>query len=142
MTVDLGAGAYLGIETLIGSQGTDTLGRPRTRPMFGMSLASDSGDVGGLAFSGIENLTGGTEADDFLLSAAAAVSGIIDGSGGDNRIEITGTSADDIVMIGVPAVTVNSNSTTYTNIGRLDLITLEGLDQITVNPAAQDSRRR
>ncbi len=99
---------------------------------------TDSGDIGGLAFTSFENLTGGAEADEFLLSTASRVHGTINGGDGDNRLEFTGTGVNDTVVISYPTVSLNSVVTTYANIGRIDVLTLAGLDRITVNPTAAD----
>ena len=129
VTVDLGTGRYSNIETLIGSTGDDTLVGPNTATTWNVT-GSDSGNVGGLAFSGIENLTGGSAADDFLLSTASVVSGGIDGGAGDNRIEFTGTGVRDVVVVAAEVVTIDSDALNgivalkYDNIGIIDLNTL------------------
>ena len=136
VTVNLNT-AYLNMETLRGSQGEDTLIAPNTDNTWSIT-GPKSGTLGGLDYSLIEHLVGGTNADEFLLSTASLVGGVADINGGDgeNRIEFTGTAGNDLVVVGVPAVTFNGNPiATYVNIGRIDVITLGGLDEITVNPA-------
>ena len=46
----------------------------------------DEGSVGGLQFTGFENLEGGDGRDDFVFSAGGALSGTVDGGGGFNKL--------------------------------------------------------
>jgi Ca2+-binding RTX toxin-like protein len=47
----------------------------------------DKGNVGDVNFTGIEALTGGADADDFVFADGGGVSGVIDGSGGINTLD-------------------------------------------------------
>ena len=134
VTVDLRTGPYRNIETLKGSLGIDTLVGPNMDNLWHV-IGPGSGTIGGLAFSGIENLTGGSGADDFQLSAAAVISRI-DGGAGRNTLELTTTDAPDIVVAGAPTLAWNGTTTAYANVLTLDINTFGASDRITVNPAA------
>ncbi|MBS0265809.1 MAG: VCBS repeat-containing protein, partial [Planctomycetes bacterium] len=139
-TINLASGHFANIETLIGGQGSDTLIGPDASNVWNIT-GLNAGFLTGLHFTSIENLTGGAAADDFLIAAGSGVSGLIDGADGDpieNRIVLTGTAGVDTVFVGKPTVTFNNVMTGYTRIGWIDVNTLEGLDQITINPTAVD----
>jgi hypothetical protein len=83
-------GGFAHIEKLVGSSSTaDKLVGPNAATSTIWSItAHNAGTVGGLAFSGIENLTGGTGVDEFVFGAGVGVSGKIDGgSGSDNWLD-------------------------------------------------------
>jgi Ca2+-binding RTX toxin-like protein len=75
---------FTDIELFIGSAFSDTLIGPNT-PNAWHITGANAGDVNGAGvadFTGIENLTGGSAADNFIFSDGASVSGVIDGDGG------------------------------------------------------------
>ena len=82
-------------ELLIGSTGDDTLIGPAIDRIWNITGAN-AGNVGTLAFTGIENLTGGLGRDDFVFGDGAGVSGVLDGGVGINTLDysayITGVS--------------------------------------------------
>ena len=58
----ISAGTVTGIETVIGSTVTDTVTGPNAATPWTITGAG-AVSVGGISFTGIENLTGGTESD-------------------------------------------------------------------------------
>lgn len=60
--------------------------------------APNTGDVGGLLFQGIENLTGGSGDDMFLFAANSGIKGKIDGGGGDDMLDFSGYTAKPVVI--------------------------------------------
>ncbi len=128
-------GRLNGVENLVGTSLIDDLtGQDATNEW---NLGIDAGTInsGAATFSSFENLTGGASADSFILASTSVVSGVIDGGAGDNRIELSTTNVDDVVVIDELVVSRNGSTTDYLNIGQIDLSTLGGLDAITVNPA-------
>lgn len=92
--------------------------------------AADGGTVGAVGFGGFENLTGGTAADTFTFTDAGSVSGVIDGKGGTDTLDLSartgavavtlygpdngGTAAVAGGFIGVDAHTGNGSQSTLT----------------------------
>jgi hypothetical protein len=75
-----------------GEGGSDTLVGPDAANIWNIA-ANDAGDLGAtFTFSSIENLTGGSQADDFAFSDGVGVSGNIDGSGGNDTLDYSAYS--------------------------------------------------
>jgi hypothetical protein len=73
---------------------------------------------GAISFSGIQNLTGGSAADDFAFTTAtASVSGLIDGGNGPNTLDFSGRTM--AVTVTMEASGPNKATATggFTNIG-------------------------
>jgi len=109
--------------------GGSTLIGPNEPTTFKIT-GSNSGEVSGfnspLSFSSIENLSGGTANDTFLLGNGAFISGTLDGGGGDDTYTInlssTGagtTTIKDSGTTGTDSLTVNGTATA-------DILTLMG----------------
>jgi Ca2+-binding RTX toxin-like protein len=102
------SGGYANIEILIGGANSDTL--------IGANIANtwnitnnNAGNVGGtFTFSSIENLTGGTLADEFIFADGKGVSGTVDGAAGGDILNYTAYAS---------AVTVNRQSGVATGTG-------------------------
>ncbi len=117
--------------------GGSTLVGPNEPTTFKIT-GSNSGEVSGfnspLSFSSIENLSGGTANDTFLLGNGAFISGTLDGGGGDDTYTInlssTGagtTTIKDSGTTGTDSLTVNGTATA-------DILTL------TTTQITQDSQ--
>jgi hypothetical protein len=101
-------GTWTNVQTLLGSQATtDTLVGPNATTTW-MITGSNSGTVAGVAFSSIENLTGGSGNDTFVFSGNGNVTGPVKGGGGTNTIDVSGYTS---------ASTVNLQTRTATPIG-------------------------
>lgn len=82
-TFTLSGGSTTG--TISGGAGTDSLSANNTTNNWSI-LAADSGNVDSVfAFTGIENLTGGTGSDNFILNSGS-VTGVIDGGSGNDSL--------------------------------------------------------
>jgi hypothetical protein len=155
-------GGVSGFEMLLGSGGVDTLTGPS--PGVGSVVewaitGAGAGTVNGLAFSGIENLTGGSNLDRFLLSAGGSVTGVINGgtSGLGERDQLsyalvagpvtidlktktqprvgTFTGIEELIGSGASdelrgADLTNTWSLTGTNIGTLGKLRFEGIENL------------
>ncbi len=75
-------GGFANIQALVGSSSSaDTLIGPNATNTWSIT-AVNGGVVGSFSFSGIENLTGGSGLDVFVLAAGKSISGKINGGGG------------------------------------------------------------
>ncbi|HEX7030976.1 MAG TPA: hypothetical protein VF254_10280, partial [Gammaproteobacteria bacterium] len=81
-------GTFASIENFAGSAGSDML-RGSDGANTWTVTADNAGDVNGFAFSGIENLGGGTSTDTFNLGAG--VSGVMNGGAGSDTFNIVGS---------------------------------------------------
>jgi filamentous hemagglutinin family protein len=101
--------------------GGSTLVGPNEPTTFKIT-GSNSGEVSGfyspLSFSSIENLSGGTANDTFLLDNGAFISGTLDGGGGDDTYTINlsstvagTTTIKDSGTTGTDSLTVNGTAT-------------------------------
>jgi hypothetical protein len=83
-------GTFTNITSIVGSSATtDKLTGPNAPTTWTVSGAN-AGTVGGLAFSGFENLTGGSAADTFAFTGAGSISGNVNGGAGVNTIDVSG----------------------------------------------------
>jgi Ca2+-binding RTX toxin-like protein len=81
--------------SLDGSSGNDRLDLSRSVLPASWNLSSaDAGTVGGIAFSGIENLTGSSRNDSFQIADSGSLSGQIDGAGGYNTLDYSGSTVE------------------------------------------------
>ena len=141
VTVDLSSGKYTSIETVIGSAGIDELIGPDTGSLWTITganmgeLVDVASSIVQLVFSLIENLTGGAAEDRVVFGTGSTLTGMVGGGGGDNQIDINGDDGvDDVVVVGAPAIVFNGLSTTYARFATIEVSTLGGLDEVTVNP--------
>ena len=123
-----------------GGAGTDSLNLDNfdnatniTAPDAGNSAGVDAGDATGVAsFTSIGNVTGGSEADDFVFADGASLSGILDGGAGSNSL--TENSADNVLNVtGNDSGTADNITGGFTGIGSLD--GGAGADDITISAA-------
>ena len=103
------------IENAIGSAGSDTIIATNTANNWNIT-GTNSGDVNGFKFSDFENLTGGTDTDNFTLGNRGNVSSI-DGNAGNNTI-IGANKVNTWNITGNNAGNVNG-ANAYTNIQNL-----------------------
>ncbi|MBD1834550.1 hypothetical protein H6F61_18055 [Cyanobacteria bacterium FACHB-472] len=103
------------IENAIGSAASDTIIATNTVNNWNIT-GTNSGDVNGFKFSDFENLTGGTDTDNFTLGNRGNVSSI-DGNAGNNTI-IGANKVNTWNITGNNAGNVNS-ANAYTNIQNL-----------------------
>ena len=110
-------GNFSGISILNGSaSGADVLTGPNQANTWQIT-AANGGNVDGFQFSNIENLTGGTGDDDFVL-AGGSLTGSIDGGGGSNSLQ--GNNTVNIWTItGVNQGTETDVGGTFRNVGNL-----------------------
>jgi hypothetical protein len=95
-TLDVGNGtdtvviqAASGLLHANGGSGLDTLVGPNAANAWHIT-GSDSGTVGNVTFSGIDNLTGGTGNDAFQFGPGGWVAGVVNGGGGVNTLDYSG----------------------------------------------------
>jgi hypothetical protein len=115
VTVNLGAntatgvgGAIANLQTFIGGSGANTLVGPNTDTTWNITGTNAGTMTGGISFTAFQNLTGGSGADNFVVSDGAGVSGTIDGGGGSNTLNEAAYST---------AVTVDLQANTATGLG-------------------------
>ncbi|MBQ17256.1 MAG: hypothetical protein CMJ65_09040, partial [Planctomycetaceae bacterium] len=109
-----------------GEGGSDELIGPDTAAMLYAVTAANAGNLGGAGvtdFANLENLTGGTQADTYDVTAAGSLGGAIDGKAGNDVL--LGTGIDAVVLTGADA---NGYAGTEPNItGNFDhIVTLTG----------------
>ena len=123
--LDLGSGDLLGIESVIGGSGNDTLFGFHTDTTWNITGA-DSGLVEGISFAGFENLSGQADNQDtFVLSSSGSLSGILDGGdGGFDTLVLDGGNYETVTYQAY-----DPNSGTIQRDG--DLLTYAGLEPIT-----------
>jgi Ca2+-binding RTX toxin-like protein len=143
VTIDLGTrsatdlGGLIGIGTFIGGDsGEDVFAGPTGSQTWTIG-APNAGAVGGVAFSGFENVRGGDDADDFTLQASLV--GSIDGGGGADTLRASSGTGDDTATIGHGSLAVGGISAQFSHIERLIVHTGGGADTVTVNLFAGDS---
>ncbi len=100
-----------GNDTIIGAGGTNTLVGTNAASTWNIT-AQNSGTLtfaaGTTTFSGVQNLTGGSAADDFVFADGAGVDGNINGGGGSDTLDYSAYSTP---------VTVNLATATATGVG-------------------------
>ncbi|MFV2068687.1 MAG: SdrD B-like domain-containing protein, partial [Pirellulales bacterium] len=94
-------------EALIGGTAADTLAGDDVANTWQLT-GLDTGSIGILSFSGIENLTGGTVADTFAFASGATLTGTIDGGAGFDQLDYSAVST---------AVSVDLESSSATDLG-------------------------
>lgn len=79
-------GGFTNITRVRGGRGSDKVIGPDQSNEWNVSSLNTGSVNGAFDFAGIENLTGGTEDDTFLLANLAGLKGRIDGGGGDDLL--------------------------------------------------------
>src|SRR5262249_21444932 len=98
---------FSNVEKLTGGTSTDTLTAPNTVNSWNIT-GNNAGDLNSfVAFTGMENLAGGTDVDNFRLNDGKGVTGSINGGGGGDWIDFS---------LYTTAVTVNLATGSATNV--------------------------
>ncbi len=107
-----------GIERILSGSGLDTL--TASTVLGGGSVnvwsitGANKGSINGvLHFEGVENLTGGAQEDRFVMTAAASLTGVVNGAAGNDTLDYSGFDQ---------SVTVNRQAKTANNISRFENI--------------------
>lgn len=90
-TLNLTARTGTGLYTFDGGAGTDTLAGPNAVQVWNVTGA-DAGHINGtnvIVFDAVENLTGGTSNDTFVIGTGGSVSGTISGTAGNDTLRQT-----------------------------------------------------
>jgi hypothetical protein len=153
----VGSGTFTRVQNMVGTATATDLVGPNANTTWDIK-GSDAETVNGILFTNVKNLTGGSKADTFLFSAAAAVTGTIDGgtgtdllnyslysssitvdltadtatgSGGIANLEaVIGTSGAGDTLIGPDAV--NTWTITGSNSGNINgSFTFSGIENLT-----------
>lgn len=108
--------SYLAIGGILAGTGLDTLTGPSVATQWSI-LGSNAGQVSfastSLTFSGMENLTGGSDNDAFDIAPAGALSGNLNGGTGTGLNSISYSQWDAAVSVNL-ASTTNGNATAIT----------------------------
>lgn len=87
------------IQSMVGtSSANDTLVGPDVANTWNI-LTQDGGNVGGMAFSGFEYLTGGSSTDRFVFAPAGSVRGNIDGAGDVNTLDYSALNVGSVTNL-------------------------------------------
>jgi len=161
-----GTAGYASIEAFVGGSASDTLVGGNVANTWDVT-GSNAGNIGGAGvfdFSGVENLTGGTDADAFVLSDAAGVSGNVAGSAGSDTLDygayttpvtvnrqalsatgtggyrgieiVVGGSASDTLVGANAANTWNLTAANAGNIGGAGVFAFSAIENLTGGTAA------
>jgi hypothetical protein len=107
------AGTFANITGLVGSAGGDFLVGPDGGATWTLTGAN-AWSVAGVAFASFENLIGGSGDDVFAFAPGGAVSGNVDGGGGNNTLDYHLLSTP--VTIGLGTNTATGIGGTFTNV--------------------------
>ena len=81
-------GTFSGISSVVGNGAATTVTGSAGGSTFNVT-GLDSGDVGGVAFSGAGSLLGGAGPDSFVIANAGSLTGNINGGGGVNTLDLS-----------------------------------------------------
>src|SRR5205814_2021544 len=98
-----------------GGAGTDTLTGPSVDTTWNLT-GPNSGTVAGIAFAGMENLTGGTAVDTFRLQGAGSSGGTINGGGGLDVLDFGQLSSPVTVNLATGSATAVAKFTSIATI--------------------------
>nr|NIS81190.1 hypothetical protein [Anaerolineales bacterium] len=94
---------------------------------------SDAGALNGQVFTGIENLTGGAEADAFVFADGSSISGAVDGGGGSDTLDYSAYTTGITIDLGTGGATGTGGISNIENIiGGLGADTLIGPDSDSI----------
>jgi Ca2+-binding RTX toxin-like protein len=99
LVIDFGGGSYDVPVAFTGGTGSDTLVGPDVDSAWSITGAS-AGQVGRVAFAGVEGLLGGAAADTFAFSPAGSV-GRLDGGGGANTLSYASFPSSSPVVVNL-----------------------------------------
>jgi Ca2+-binding RTX toxin-like protein len=107
-----GTGGFSSIEALVGGTAVDSLVGQDDGNTWNL-IATNLGSVDGFLFSGVEDLSGGADADTYVFTDGVGMTGEIDGSDGDDTLDYSAYTT---------AVTVNLDAGVATGTGGVDSI--------------------
>ncbi|MGD8420941.1 MAG: LEPR-XLL domain-containing protein, partial [Gammaproteobacteria bacterium] len=135
LTLDISSGSLLGIESILGGSGDDTLFGPAVDTNWNITGA-DSGSVAGISFDSFENLVGQAGNQDvFSFSGTGSISGTIDGgSAGFDSLVITDGNFDTVTFTpsGPDSGTIDLDGNVISYVG-LEPVDTSGASMATVN---------
>ena len=117
-----------------GGAGTDTLVGPTQNVTWNVT-ARDAGTVAGMTYARVENVTGSANnRDTFVLAAAGAVSGVLDGGAGGFDTLVVDSQGSPLVatVTGPQSGTIGRGTNVVTYKG-LEPVTVSGASTITIN---------
>ncbi len=137
-------GSVTSIENIIGNSTNTTLIGLNTNNTFNIT-DTNTGTVGGVTFSSVQNLTGGTGNDTFVLSNGAGITGALNGGGGSNSLNAaayttpvninlannTATGTGNISNI--QSITGGSGNNTLTGANTTNTFTISGTNSGDIN---------
>jgi hypothetical protein len=104
---------------IVGSGVNNTLVGPNADSTWSIT-ASNAGTLafatGAATFTGVQNLTGGSAADTFVLSDGAGVDGVIDGGGGADTLDYSAYTASVIVNLQTGQATATGGEANIVNV--------------------------
>ncbi|MBI4970601.1 MAG: hypothetical protein HZC17_02035, partial [Candidatus Omnitrophica bacterium] len=95
---------FSNIGSFIGGSTSDFITAPNTNNIWHLT-GIDSGDVNGISYSMIENLTGGTASDTFIFSDQMGITGILNGAGGTDVLDYSAYTTPVTVDLGMGTAT-------------------------------------
>jgi len=124
---------------LNGGAGTDTLIGDNTTNTWTIS-AADAGSATGVgSFANIENLTGNADTDDFSFGPAGSLSGVVNGSTGNDSVNYSAVAGAVTVVIGaagfsnIETFIGNDSNSTLIGANTLNTWTITGINDGTIN---------
>ena len=135
--IDLSSNRFINLEVITGSPQLDTL-QGYNEQTHWLINGLNSGHINSIAFSEIENITGGTEDDHFTVENQAKLNGQLDGSSGNNTLLVLGTEASDIVHLSESQITMNSITNSFIRIQTVKIETVGDSDNVTVTAQASE----
>jgi parallel beta-helix repeat protein len=126
-------GTWTNIQDLVGSTATaDILYGPNTASTWTIN-GTNAGSVAGVAFSGFENLTGGSAGNTFAFTGSGKISGNVNGGIGSNTFDVSGyTSPATINLAAHSATPVGGTGCNFSNfVGDNKTTTLIGFNAST-----------
>ena len=120
-----GTFTFSAIENINGGTGTDTLNGQNAATTWNLTGAGSGNIASGLAFTGMENLTGNSNTDAFVFAAGGSVTGTVTGGLGTDTLNYSAATGP---------ISVNLTSSTATFTGGIS-----GIDAVIGSASASDS---
>jgi len=114
LSLPVGGGAF----SFNAGDDSDTLVGPDAASIWNIT-GNDAGtltDTGGIDFSSVENLTGGTDTDDFVFGDGIGVTVAIDGGGGTNTLDYSADTSGVVVDLGAGTATGTGSVSNIRNV--------------------------
>ena len=121
--IDAVADFYIAnVNDILGSELSNTLIASNTQNNIWTIDGINSGDLNGITFANIENLTGASSIDEFILDGNDQITGLIDGGRDDIDFPVTDILDISGLNENVTVSLETSNNTADINISRIDLV--------------------